>query len=112
MSTNDTHMIRRNSCILVLTSFIWGTAFVAQSTGGDVVGPYTFNCIRFLIGSLFLALILPIIDRIRPDKEQKKSTNNKMLLFGGTCCGIALCVASNLQQLGIYLGSSVGKAGF
>ena len=112
MSTNNTHMKRRNSCILILTAFIWGTAFVAQSTGGDAVGPYTFNCIRFLIGSFFLALILPIIDRIRPDKEQKKSVNKKTLLLGGTCCGIALCFASNLQQLGIYLGSPVGKAGF
>lgn len=35
-----------------------------------------------------------------------------MLLTGGIACGIALAIASNLQQVGIYMGSPVGKAGF
>ena len=30
----------RNSLLLVLTALIWGVAFVAQSTGGDAVGPF------------------------------------------------------------------------
>ena len=40
--------------MLVLTAFIWGVAFVAQSVGMDYVGPYTFNGARFLIGGLVL----------------------------------------------------------
>ena len=40
----------RNSCLLVLTALIWGVAFVAQTTGGDAVGAFSFNCIRSLIG--------------------------------------------------------------
>ena len=112
MNTNNTKLQRRNSGLLILTAFIWGIAFVAQSTGGDAVGPYTFNCIRFLVGSLFLVMILPILDRIRPEQEKQVTTNKKPLIIGGIACGLALCIASNLQQLGIYLGSSVGKAGF
>ena len=40
----------RNSLLLVLTAFIWGTAFVAQSKGGQALGPFSFNCIRSLVG--------------------------------------------------------------
>ena len=36
----------------------------------------------------------------------------KLLLIGGLSCGIALCLGSNVQQLGLYLGASAGKAGF
>lgn len=42
----------RNSLLLVLTALVWGIAFVAQSTGGDAIGPYSFNSIRSIIGSL------------------------------------------------------------
>ena len=48
----------RHSLLLILTAFIWGVAFVAQSSGGDACGPYTFNCIRSFIGSLVL---IPVI---------------------------------------------------
>ena len=33
------------------------------------------------------------------------------VILGGICCGLALCVASNLQQIGIQY-TTVGKAGF
>ena len=33
-------------CALV-TTFIWGTAFIAQDTGMDNIGPLTFNSARF-----------------------------------------------------------------
>ena len=35
---------------LLLTAFIWGVAFVAQSVGMDYIGPFTFNCVRSIIG--------------------------------------------------------------
>ncbi|MBR0365349.1 MAG: DMT family transporter [Clostridia bacterium] len=95
------------SFLLVLTAFIWGVAFVAQSAGGDAVGPYTFNCIRSFIGA---AVLLPVI-RFR-EKKYGKSENKKTLIIGGVICGAVLCIASNLQQLGITVGDSVGKAGF
>ena len=43
---------------LLLTAFIWGVAFVAQSVGMDYIGPFTFNCVRSIIGGLVL---IPLI---------------------------------------------------
>ena len=43
-SVNDMRI--KNGLMLLLTAFIWGTAFVAQSVGMDYVGPFTFNSVR------------------------------------------------------------------
>lgn len=103
----------RNSLILLLTSLIWGISFVAQSEGGDAVGPYTFNSIRSFIGSLVLVPVIIFINKKGLSSKMPKSNKDlKQLLLGGLCCGIALCIATNIQQLGIYLGASPGKAGF
>lgn len=103
----------RNSFLLLLTAFIWGVAFVAQSAGGDAVGPYTFNCIRMILGGISLLPVIFIMDHAklstrRPTtKEQRKE-----LLLGGVSCGAILFVASSFQQMGIFLGTPAGKAGF
>ena len=39
----------------LLCTFIWGTTFIAQDTGMDEIGPFTFNAVRFFVG--FLAII-------------------------------------------------------
>ena len=39
----------------LLCTFIWGTTFIAQDTGMDNIGPFTFNAVRFFVG--FLAII-------------------------------------------------------
>lgn len=104
---------KRNSCLLVLTAFIWGVAFVAQSEGGDAVGPFTFNCIRCLIGSLVLIPAIMVLDKMGLTSRKPVTKEEKrILLTGGISCGIILCIASNLQQIGIYLGAPAGKAGF
>ena len=36
-------------------TFIWGTTFIAQDTGMDNIGPFTFNCVRFFVGFLAVA---------------------------------------------------------
>ena len=40
---------------LIGCSFIWGTTFIAQDTGMDNIGPFTFNCVRFFVGFLAVA---------------------------------------------------------
>ncbi len=98
---------------MLLTAFIWGIAFVAQSAGGNAVGPYTFNCVRMILGGISLLPVIVIMDHVKPSarrpaiKEQRKE-----LLLGGISCGAILFVASSFQQMGIYLGTSAGKAGF
>lgn len=104
---------QRNSFLLILTALIWGTAFVAQSEGGDAVGPYTFNCIRSFIGALVLIPAIFLLDRVGLTSRRPTNRASKRTLFrGGFFCGLVLFIASSLQQLGLYYGSSAGKAGF
>ena len=100
----------KNNILLVLTALIWGCAFVAQSVGMDFVGPFTFNMARFLIGAIVLLPVIWFMDRQRKTSAEK-GAGQKTLIIGGICCGIALAVASTLQQLGILF-TTVGKAGF
>ena len=106
----------KNSLILLLTAFIWGVAFVAQSVGGEAVGCFTFNGVRSLIGGLVLLPVISFLDRQKKKElgeeaflEQKG--DKKTLLIGGISCGLMLCIASNFQQFGISF-TTVGKAGF
>ena len=126
----------KSPVLLFLTAVVWGVAFVAQSVGMDYVGPFTFNCIRCLIGAVMLVPCIWFLDgwKQRPDGAScgrestgapdgascgRESTGvpsgaldgSHALLAGGICCGLALFVASNLQQIGIRY-TTVGKAGF
>lgn len=101
----------RNSCLLVLTALIWGIAFVAQTTGGDAVGAFSFNCIRSLIGGIVLLPVIHVLDK-KTDKRPKTAAEKKTLLTGGIACGCVMFVATSFQQLGITMGTEAGKAGF
>lgn len=108
----------KNTFLLLLTAFIWGVAFVAQSVGMDYVGPLTFNAVRFIIGAIFLIPCIAFLDKLKEKENQAagKNTpaapqNKKVLITGGICCGIAIAAASTLQQYGIAY-TTVGKAGF
>ena len=101
-----------HTVLLILTAFIWGTAFVAQSVGLDYIGPFTLNGLRFFIGGLVLLPLIPLLDRFKHDDAGNDTPKNQSDLFaGGICCGIVLAIASTLQQLGIQY-TAVGKAGF
>ncbi len=103
----------RSSLLLALTAVIWGVAFVAQTEGGDAVGPFSFNFVRFLIGSAVLLPVIGVLDKTglsvrKPvTKEERKRATVSGLLVGS-----ALFLAANAQQLGIYFGAQVSKAGF
>ena len=103
----------RGALLLMLAALIWGTAFVAQSIGMDHIGPFTFNSVRNFIASLVLVpVILFLRHRQDPAKAPGAAKHYKKALWtGGVLCGIALTVASSLQQIGIQY-TSVGKAGF
>lgn len=105
----------KNPALLLLTAFVWGIAFVAQKEGMDYVGPFTYNCVRFFIGGLTLLVLLPLLDRVRSRDPSFQKGSRRDILIGGLACGVALFVASNIQQLGIVLqdpDTNVGKAGF
>ncbi len=97
----------KSTCLLFLTAIIWGFAFVAQRVGAEFVGAFTFNGIRFLLGSLSLIPVILIFEREKFDKAKFVKTFVPSIL-----AGVILFIASTLQQLGVEWTGSAGKAGF
>ena len=82
----------------VLTSILWGSAFVAQDMGMDFIGPHTFNVGRFLVGFLVLIPFFLFFDL---KKIKKKSINGKKTLFYLIILGFILGVGQALQQISL-----------
>ena len=95
----------RQNVFPVAAAMIWGTSFVAQSVSADYVEAFTFNTARSIVAFLFLLVLCVVLRRMRShghDAEAKGAPQRKCdLLIGGICCGVALTVASNLQQKGL-----------
>ncbi len=104
------------SILLTVCAIIWGSSFVAQTTGAEYVGPFTFMALRSFLGSFTLVPVILIKDAFQKKRGTYKGleTNEEKSFFikGSLACGVALCVASCLQQIGIDKGTSSGKAGF
>lgn len=94
----------------LLTSFIWGSSFVAQSLGAGKVGGFTFTAARSIPAVLVLGAIVLILRHVRHE-ERYTAQQRKELLEGGIVCGIFLTLGTNLQQIGIA-DTTAGKAGF
>lgn len=93
--------------MLWITSAIWGFAFVAQRAGMEHIGPFTFNGIRFLLGS---ASLLPLIIYMRYRKKDS-SAKSVNIIQGSLLAGIVLFIGASLQQAGMVY-TTAGKAGF
>jgi len=105
------------SIMLTVCAIIWGSSFVAQTTGAEYVGPFTFISLRSLLGGLSLLPVILITDAVKKKNalsagKTLPKEDKKYLFLGGLACGVALCVASVLQQIGIDKGTEPGKAGF
>ena len=97
--------------ILLITAFLWGTTFVAQSLGSDHVGAFTYNAGRFIITGIIL-LIISLI-RKRKVKEYIPITKPISWIFiMAICVGVALFFGATFQQLGINITKSPSKSGF
>lgn len=90
--------------MLLLASFIWGTAFVAQITGMDKIGPFTFNMSRSVIAIFCLGLYLWL-------SKIKFPENKAYLLKAGIICGVLIFIGTSLQQIGLQY-TTAGKTGF
>lgn len=102
----------KSDLLLMLIAVIWGGGFVAQRQGLETVGPFTFNALRFALGSFSL---LPIILLGRRRRERSPAPparlGPKYLLGGGTLAGTALFLGASLQQVGLVY-TTAGNAGF
>lgn len=103
----------KSSLLLLLAAFIWGTAFVAQSQGGSLMGAYTYNGIRNLLGAVVLIPAIGFFDAKKMTERRPETPEDRRLLIkAGIICGIALFAGSTLQQIGLNLGADTGRAGF
>ncbi|MBE6916777.1 MAG: DMT family transporter [Ruminococcaceae bacterium] len=97
----------KGTLTLLLATAIWGSTFVAQSVGVDVIGPYTFLAIRCILAVIVL---LPVV-WFRNKTSFTSVIADKQLWKVGIICGIALFAATALQQLGL-MHTTAGKSGF
>lgn len=102
----------RGSLLLLVCTLIWGAAFVAQSVGMDYVGPFTFQTCRSALAVAALWPVIRLFDRKRDGgKSARAKWSNPHLWKTGLLCGIALFIASGLQQVALIY-TDAGKAGF
>lgn len=101
----------KGSLALLCGTFIWGSAFIAQSVGMDLIGPFTFQAIRCSLAVVFLFLITLVFDWKIGIQNSLSKWKNKRLWMAGGICGCALFVAASLQQIGLVY-TDPGKAGF
>ena len=107
--------------LLFLTTFIWGTAFLAQKLGADTLGPFAMTCFRNILGGAFLLGCIGVRDWRAPfltrrsgslggaEESQKnlrvsaspQDSALKRSILAGICCGVPLFFAMLTQQIGV-----------
>tara|TARA_B100000900_G_scaffold348495_1_gene314271 strand:+ start:112 stop:1002 length:891 start_codon:yes stop_codon:yes gene_type:complete len=93
----------------LLCTFIWGTTFIAQDTGMDDIGPFTFNAVRFFVG--FVAIVpLAILFEVKKFKSEFK-LDFKTFGVLSFLIGVSLFLGSALQQVAL-LYTDVANAAF
>ncbi|MBR5420014.1 MAG: DMT family transporter, partial [Lachnospiraceae bacterium] len=102
--------------LLMLTAFIWGSAFVAQSKGMDRLGAFAFGSIRTLLGSFALFVYILIYQRIKKAHSTSESLTKyrsrvKQSVLKGIPIGLVYFFATNFQQYAFYY-STAGKIAF
>ena len=102
----------KGSIFLLSGTTIWGFAFIAQSMGMELLGPFTFQFVRCMLAVGFLIPAAFLFDgkNCGFSRSIAKWTDKK-LWKTGICCGLALFAAASLQQIGI-LYTTAGKAAF
>lgn len=106
----------KGSLILFIAAFFWGTTFVAQVSGSNHIGVFTYNASRCFVGCLFLFLVSLIKDRAVTSKTDGQIVPKKWPIKGGILCGLVLFFAMSAQQAGISLYpddvAAAGRSGF
>src|SRR5210317_565969 len=105
------HTTLRSDSLLLLTSLIWGFAFVAQRVGMDYVGPFIFNGIRFALGALVILPFILYAKRLKPQAPSPTPRSSKYLLIGGIILGLSVFGGATFQQVGLVY-TTAGNAGF
>lgn len=102
--------------LFIIATMLWGFAFSAQKAAADLP-PFTLGALRSIIAVVFLAAIIPALDKFTKNgrkiiTDKKRPDLTKTELIGGLVSGIILAVASAFQQTGLGEGTDAGKAAF
>ena len=95
---------------LIGCTFIWGTTFIAQDTGMDNIGPFTFNCVRFFVGFLAVAPFVFLFERKKIKHQIKNNTNQFLKLM--VPVGIFLFLGCIFQQVSLLYTDVANSAFF
>jgi len=95
---------------LIGCTFIWGTTFIAQDTGMDNIGPFTFNCVRFFVGFLAVAPFVLLFEKKKINEQIKAKRNKFYKLI--IPVGIFLFLATVLQQVSLLYTDVANSAFF
>ena len=126
----------KGELFLLTTSIIWGAAFVFQKLATELLDPFTFNTIRYILGGL---LLIPVYFYYRKGSQINASimadpasadpasadpasvdpasadpdfaNSGRTTFWGGIICGVILALAGNIQQFGIVT-TDAGKTAF
>ena len=107
----------KGNLALLLTAIVWGTGFISQKLGNEVMPPMTFNAVRQLMAGMVLTpLVLHGLKKsgyLSREKTAKTQLayRKKRLMLAGVLCGIFMLIGTDTQQIGL-LTVSVGKSGF
>ena len=93
----------------IITTFIWGTAFIAQDTGMDNIGPFTFNAVRFFVGFMTILPLALLFETKKFKLEFKIGYRSFVIL--SFLIGLSLFLGSALQQVAL-LYTDVANAAF
>ena len=95
---------------LIGCSFIWGTTFIAQDTGMDNIGPFTFNCVRFFVGFLAVAPFFFLFEKKKINHQIKNKTNQFFKLI--VPVGVFLFLGCIFQQVSLLYTDVANSAFF
>ena len=95
---------------LIACTFIWGTTFIAQDTGMDNIGPFTFNSVRFFVGFLTVAPFVLLFEKKKVYEQIKVKRNQFYKLI--IPVGIFLFLATALQQASLLYTDVANSAFF
>ena len=94
---------------LVVCTLIWGTTFIAQDTGMDNIGPFTFNSVRFFVGFLAVTPFVFLFEKEKINHQIKNKTKEFSKLILPVC--IFLFLGCIFQQVAL-LHTDVANAAF
>ncbi len=95
---------------LIICTLIWGTTFIAQDTGMDNIGPFTFNSVRFFVGFLAVSPFVFLFEKKKINNQIKTKTNQFFKLM--LPVGVFLFLGTVFQQVSLLYTDVANSAFF